>query len=158
MIQSREDTSNQIKSNQIKSNQIESSLINTNRIKWYQIISCQVKTNPALLCQLHNLHCPENSDGLLDKEVVSQLPHDFDQQPNVKLFDHPNVNIIIEIIIYNVRQDRTLNSNLSYIKYWCTNITKLLHWSHISWRTFCEIISHSNRIVLQNIIMDYQVK
>ena len=106
-----------VKSNQIKSNKDTSNHIKTDHIKSYHIKSYHVKTNPALLCRLHNLHCPENSDGLLDKEVVSQLPHDFDQQPNVKLFVHSDINIIIEIIIYIVRQDRTLNSNLSYIKY-----------------------------------------
>ena len=147
-----------MKSNQITSHHIISRLIISNYIKSYDINSSHVTTNPSLLCQLYILHCSYDQYQILDKVVVSQLSHGLDQQPNVKLFDHPNVNIIIEIIIYIVRQDRTLISNLSYIKYWCTNITKLLHWSHISWRTFCEIISHSNQIILQNTIMDHRVQ
>ena len=60
MIQSREDTSNQIKSNKDTSNHIK-----TDHIKSYHIKSYHVKTNPALLCQLYNLPCPEDSHRLL---------------------------------------------------------------------------------------------
>ena len=74
---SNKDTSYHIISRLIILNHMISYHIKTDHIESYDISSYQVTTNPALLCQLYNLHCQQDPPRLLYQEVVSQLPNDL---------------------------------------------------------------------------------